>query len=99
VSLRLVYLAEPAEVVVAADQASLESFRAFFRRSVESMRAKVHDLETNTALREAFPLTDDIATCAACAFRRPCGRVEAVREFQRQHPAVAQPIAEPTAES
>ena len=92
VTLRLVYLADQAEIAVGADEPSLASFRAFFRESVALMRGKVRDLETNTALRDDFARTDDLATCASCAFRRPCGREEAVRERQQ---AGATPSAPP----
>lgn len=71
---RLAYLAQGTEVDVAVDPAALEGFRSLFRKSVEQMRSRLRDPAANLAVRDDFPMTDDRARCAGCAFRRPCGR-------------------------
>ena len=35
---------------------------------------RLRDAAANVAAKEDFPMTDDRARCAGCAFRRPCGR-------------------------
>jgi hypothetical protein len=71
---RLVYLPGPDEIDVNVEPDALVEFRAFFRHSVEQMKALLVDPDRNVAVRESFPMTDHLARCKGCAFRRLCGR-------------------------
>lgn len=42
--------------------------------SISAMRARLRDVEENVAHIDDFPMTDDLARCSRCAFRRLCGR-------------------------
>ena len=71
----LVYLNEGQEHEVQVDAQAVESFTAHFRASVARMRELLVDAAANVPRSEdSFPLTDNLATCARCVFRRPCGR-------------------------
>jgi len=72
---RLVFLNSGVEHAVRVDPPSLEAFQARFRRSVEGMRQLTLDASANSPRREEdFPMTGDLALCARCVFRGPCGR-------------------------
>lgn len=71
----LVYLNEGLEHVVEVDLQAVQSFTDHFRRSVARMRELLADPAVNVPRpEEHFPRTDELSTCARCAFRRPCGR-------------------------
>ena len=93
----LVYLNDGVENTVRIDPERVEAFKAHFAKSVSSMREFLLDPSSNTPLPEnSFPMTDDLATCARCVFRRPCGREKAIAEAKiapRQLPT--EPPAEP----
>lgn len=79
----LVYLNEGVEQDVQVDPSAMEGFRERFTRSVARMRELLADPSSNTPRDEsAFPRTEDLATCARCVFRRPCGRAEAAAGTQ-----------------
>ncbi|WP_426750048.1 PD-(D/E)XK nuclease family protein [Myxococcus sp. Y35] len=80
----LVYLNEGKEQDVTVDPEAMASFRKHFDESVAKMRALLKDPATNTPLdASAFPPTDNLASCARCVFRRPCGREGAAAEVLR----------------
>ncbi len=90
----LVYLNEGLEQDVQVDLAALDSFKQRFAESVAKMRALLKDPATNTPQEaSAFPMTDNVAMCVRCAFRRPCGRGEAAARFLQEQQALqaAQP--------
>ncbi|HLL52540.1 MAG TPA: PD-(D/E)XK nuclease family protein [Myxococcaceae bacterium] len=71
----LVYLNDGLEQLVQVDLAAIESFKGHFRRSVGLMRELLVDPAGNVPRPEAaFPMTDNVATCGRCVFRRVCGR-------------------------
>jgi CRISPR/Cas system-associated exonuclease Cas4 (RecB family) len=71
----LVYLNDGVERLVRIDEDSVCGFKAHFARSVSRMKELLEDPERNVPRNvAAFPLTDDLETCARCAFRRACGR-------------------------
>jgi hypothetical protein len=72
---RLVFLNAGKEVEVPVDGAAVQRFGLHFRESVQRMRELLVNAAANTPLDAAqFPMTDDLAQCARCAFRRACGR-------------------------
>jgi hypothetical protein len=78
---RLVYLNSGQEHEVRVDTASMDAFMAHFTQSVERMRGLLANATSNIPREEvAFERTEDLGTCARCAFRRPCGREAAARE-------------------
>ncbi len=71
----LVYLNGGLERLVRIDQESVGAFQAHFARSVARMRELLADPKANVPReRAAFPMTDDLSSCARCVFRRACGR-------------------------
>jgi CRISPR/Cas system-associated exonuclease Cas4 (RecB family) len=71
----LVYLNDGVEQLVQVDLAAVETFKAYFRKSVARMRELLVDPAGNVPRAEAaFPMTDDAAACGRCVFRRVCGR-------------------------
>jgi hypothetical protein len=81
----LVYLNEGLEQHVQVDLAAMESFKARFAESVARMRGLLEDPAANTPKDgSAFPMTEDVSLCVRCAFRRPCGRMEAAAQVQAQ---------------
>ncbi|MDY7228931.1 PD-(D/E)XK nuclease family protein [Hyalangium rubrum] len=77
----LVYLNAGLEQDVHVDLASLESFKGRFTESVARMRGMLKDVATNTPQdASAFPMTQELSSCVRCAFRRPCGRLEAAAQ-------------------
>ncbi len=76
---RVVFLNAGVEETVTVDAQSLSLFQSRFRISVESMRQLMLDASANApGPEENFPMTGDLALCARCVFRRPCGREGAV---------------------
>ncbi|QRK08389.1 PD-(D/E)XK nuclease family protein [Archangium violaceum] len=74
----LVYLNDGVEQQVQVDRDAVEGFKSRFAQSVARMRELLEDPATNTPKGEsAFAQTDNLAACARCAFRRPCGREQA----------------------
>lgn len=83
----LVYLNAGQEKTVGVDPAALEGFKRRFAESVGAMRALLADPAANRPREEdAFPLTDDLAACARCAFRRRCGREGAEADSANPEP-------------
>lgn len=71
----LVYLNDGLERIVQVDREAVDAFTFHFRRSVARMRELLADPAANVPKAEAhFPMTDNLATCARCVFRRACGR-------------------------
>lgn len=71
----LVYLGPRVEVHTLTPTAEdLESARRSIRESVAAMRSRLADPAKNQADRAAFPMTEDLARCRVCNFRRLCGR-------------------------
>jgi hypothetical protein len=52
----------------------LEEARKYAEDSIRRMQALLHDREHNVALLRDFPMTDELAQCVACRFRRACER-------------------------
>jgi hypothetical protein len=50
----------------------LAGAREAMRRSIAEMRRRIRDPSENAADMLAFPMTEDLAKCAACAYRRLC---------------------------
>jgi hypothetical protein len=55
-------------------QADLRAARETIRHSVAEMRRRLREGGGNEADMLAFPMTEIVSRCAACAFRRLCGR-------------------------
>jgi CRISPR/Cas system-associated exonuclease Cas4 (RecB family) len=92
----LVYVNEGVEQQVAIEPARLVAFKEKFSSSVGQMRALLKDAAGNVPLpEEHFVRTTDLATCARCAFRRPCGREE---DIKRGHIATVELPDEPSTE-
>lgn len=71
----LVYLNEGVEQEVSVDTHAIDGFRTRMKESVDRMRAVLADPVQNVPHGEAFfPMTENLGTCARCAFRRVCGR-------------------------
>jgi hypothetical protein len=73
----LVYLSRPGgdRVSVGADAAALDACKEQMRRSIAAMRERLDDASRNVATIGRFPQLPERASCARCAFRRPCGRL------------------------
>ncbi len=52
----------------------LEEARKYAEDSIQRMQALLHDRERNVALVRDFPMTDELARCTGCRFRRACDR-------------------------
>jgi hypothetical protein len=52
----------------------LDETRRYVEGSIREMRALLQDTERNIALLRDFPMTDDLAMCLDCRFRRACER-------------------------
>jgi hypothetical protein len=52
----------------------LEEARRYAEDNIHRMQALLHDREHNVALLRDFPMTDELARCIACRFRRACDR-------------------------
>lgn len=75
VTTHLVYLSAKPEVHdVRLAPSDIAEVSAFMRASIAAMRARLKDGAKNVALREDFPLTDDLEKCRVCTFRRLCHR-------------------------
>jgi hypothetical protein len=75
IACHLVYLGPTLHVKdVAVHPKDVDDARHAVRESMVAMRRRVRDLRQNLADREDFPMTDDLAKCAVCVFRRLCGR-------------------------
>lgn len=71
----LIYLGEELEeVTFVLDAEELEATRAKMRASIGEMRALIRDPAKNIADVSDFPMTDDLAKCERCRFRRLCER-------------------------
>jgi len=68
----LAYLAVPRYVRRRIADTQLQRARDFVRRSAESMRALLVDVEANRARIEDFPMIDRPRVCRRCNFRRLC---------------------------
>lgn len=76
----LVYLNEGTEVEVRISPDALVRFEESFQASVEAMRALLEHPEKNRPKPlEAFPMTEDVASCLRCVFRRVCARLDPTR--------------------
>lgn len=75
VTTHLVYLSAKPEVHdVRVGPEDVAEVAGTMRASIAAMRARLKDPARNVALREDFPLTDDLEKCRVCAFRRLCHR-------------------------
>ena len=54
--------------------ADLDAAKASMRESIAEMRRRLQAGGPPEPNRLAFPMTEDLAKCSSCAFRRPCGR-------------------------
>jgi hypothetical protein len=52
----------------------LEEARNYAQDSMRRMQARLHDPQRNVALIRDFPMTDNLAQCMRCRFRRACDR-------------------------
>jgi hypothetical protein len=52
----------------------LEDARRYMEDSIQKMQSLLHDRERNVALFRDFPMTDKLALCMGCSFRRACFR-------------------------
>jgi CRISPR/Cas system-associated exonuclease Cas4 (RecB family) len=72
---RLVYLGrEPVVHEHRVTPADVEEAKGLLRASIAAMRGLLAEPGTNRAERASFPMTDDLARCAVCVYRRLCGR-------------------------
>lgn len=72
---QLVYLGKTLEVhAVHVAPADIAEVGAGMRASIAAMRSRLKDPARNVAVREDFPLTDDLEKCRVCSFRRLCHR-------------------------
>jgi hypothetical protein len=72
---QLVYLGKSPEVhAVHVGPGDIADVTATMRASIAAMRARLKDPARNVAVREDFPLTDDLDKCRTCSFRRLCHR-------------------------
>jgi hypothetical protein len=62
------------EHVYPLDERVLERASEYVEDSILAMKALLHDRDSNTALFRDFPMTDDLALCTQCRFRRACDR-------------------------
>jgi CRISPR/Cas system-associated exonuclease Cas4 (RecB family) len=75
VTTHLVYLGEELQhFSYEMSEEDLVGVRAQMRASIAAMRARLRDGGPNVAVRDDFPLTDDLSKCETCAFRRLCDR-------------------------
>lgn len=58
--------------IVTLDETALLAGTEHLRSSIREMQALLDDPRANLAREEAFPKTEDLATCARCNFRRLC---------------------------
>ena len=71
----LVYLNDGVEQQVGVDVEAIAGFKQRMKDSVDRMRKLLADPAANVPHPEAFfPMTEELASCARCAFRRVCGR-------------------------
>lgn len=71
----LVYLNEGLEQEVQVDPSAVAAFKERFLQSVAGMRALLQEPTQNTPREaEAFPMTENLAVCVRCTFRRACQR-------------------------
>ena len=71
---RLVYVNTGAVHVVEPTPAALDDARATMRGSLAEMKERMRMGGGSDPSPLAFPMTDDLARCASCSFRRLCGR-------------------------
>jgi hypothetical protein len=62
------------EHVYSLKEWALEEVRRYIQGSIASMRSLLYDRERNIALIRDFPMTDRLAACLDCRFRRACDR-------------------------
>jgi hypothetical protein len=76
ITTRLVYLGGPEARIhdFSVGAREVAEVSASMRESIAGMRALLRDPKANQASREAFPMTDDLAKCQVCVFRRLCRR-------------------------
>ncbi len=75
VTTHLVYLGETMQdMAFQVTEKNLVETRGTMRASIAGMRTRLRDKQDNVAVRDDFPLTDDLGKCKICAFRRLCGR-------------------------
>lgn len=93
----LVYLNEGTERQVEVSASALEGFRAHFGESVAKMRALLADPAANAPHPEhLFPQTEELSSCARCAYRQVCGRDAAAASLLTTTPAMFMPKTEVT---
>ena len=75
VTTRLVYLGPKPEIHdVHVGPSDILEVAAGMRASIAAMRARLRDPAKNVALKDDFPMTDDLEKCRVCSFRRLCHR-------------------------
>lgn len=75
VTTRLVYLGPTLEIhAVQVGPSDVLEVAEGMRASIASMRARLRDPAKNVALKDDFPMTDDLEKCRVCCFRRLCHR-------------------------
>ncbi len=72
--MRIAYLQLQREQGVTITPESLAQTRTRIEDSILAMRARLRDADTNLADIHDFPMTDDLARCPGCAFKRLCGQ-------------------------
>ena len=75
VTTNLIYLGEKLQAFhFQMTESELLDARGQMRASIAAMRMRLQDKEHNIAVREDFPLSEDLEKCSTCAYRRLCGR-------------------------
>lgn len=94
----LVYLNQGQQETLSLDAGAFDRFKEKFRDSTSQMKSVLRDVDRNVPQPEtAFPMTEDLASCARCVFRRACRREQAVREaYVVPKPLQTEPSNEPS---
>ena len=75
VTTHLVYLGETLQdFPMRVTEKDLATTRGEIRASIAAMRTRLRDKAANVAVRDDFPLTEDLGRCGVCTYRRLCGR-------------------------
>jgi hypothetical protein len=94
----LVYLNDGVEKTVAVEPHAIEGFKKRFSESVGAMRSVLKDPRGNVPHPEShFPQTEDLAACARCPFRRPCGREAAAKQAAAKRSEAVEALEDPAA--
>lgn len=75
VTTHLVFVGDEMQILsLPVTESDLAETRGVMRTSIAQMRNRLRDVDNNVALREDFPLTEDLGKCRACVYRQLCGR-------------------------